>query len=247
MAVQPDDTVWNIQGRTLKFPIWIRDASAAVAGFIVPTAPLSRLLDGSGLSPVSLAGSSLASVILVDYHESPGNDLGSYAELGLSLLVRGPDGRAAGYVHQLPVSQDFTREVGVALWGFPKWLAAFDLTIAGGTASCRLSRDGVPILTAALQAWAFPRLGRVRGTVGCYTSHSGSLRLTTANASAEGIRVRLGGGASVVPSGNHELADELRSLGFPRRALFTATAERITAEIFPATEIPRQAAMAASA
>jgi hypothetical protein len=247
MAVQIDETTWDIQGRTLRFPICIRDASAAVAGFIVPSAPVSRLLDGTGLAPVSLAGSSLASVILVDYHESPGNDLGSYAEFGLSLLVRGPDGRTAGYVHQLPVSQAFTREAGVSFWGFPKWLADFDLTIAGPAASCRLSCAGAPILTAAIDAWRFPRLGSFRGKVGCYTSHEGRLRLTTANASAEGVRVRVGGGASVLPSGNHVLAAELRSLGFPRRALFTATAERITAEILPATEIPRQPAMAASA
>src|SRR5690606_15725185 len=82
MAVQRDALTWEIQGTTIRFPVWFRDAGAAVAGFVVPLAPVRRMLAASGLRPVGFAGRTLAVLALLDYREHEGNELGSYDEFG---------------------------------------------------------------------------------------------------------------------------------------------------------------------
>ena len=60
------------------------------------------------------------------------------------------------------------------------------------------------------------------------------LRRTEWETSAEGVSGRPGGATLVL--GDHPMADELRSLGLPKRALFTSSATQMRAS-FGAAEI----------
>jgi len=281
MAVQRDALTWEIQGTTIRFPVWFRDAGAAVAGFVVPLAPVRRMLAASGLRPVGFAGRTLAVLALLDYREHEGNELGSYDEFGLIFVVRAPDGRIGGHIHQLPVSADFTREAGTEFWGYPKWLTDFDLEIGPDRAECRLSANGRALLAMVVRAWALPRLREIPVRIAAYTVRDGRVHRCESRGRVTGVRFRIGGGAALIPapvrtttdghpadrhtadghpadedtadhdakdgaaherSGDDRRADalprELRELGLPRSALFTAVIERAELEMFPAVEVP---------
>jgi hypothetical protein len=60
-----------------------------------------------------------------------------------------------------------------------------------------------------------------------YSFRDGVLRRTPWETSSEGVTGRFGGATLVL--GDHPMADELRSLGLPRRALFTSHAARMRA------------------
>ena len=56
VATLLDDGSWEVQGRRLTLPVRITDASAALATYLVRTSAASRLVEGTGLSLVSMAG-----------------------------------------------------------------------------------------------------------------------------------------------------------------------------------------------
>jgi hypothetical protein len=60
-----------------------------------------------------------------------------------------------------------------------------------------------------------------------YSFADGVLRRTTWTTSSEGATGRFGGAALTL--GDHPMADELRSLGLPRRALFSSSAAKMRA------------------
>jgi hypothetical protein len=68
-----------------------------------------------------------------------------------------------------------------------------------------------------------------------YTYQDGVLRRTTWVTRGEGLGGRVGGARLVL--GDHPVADELRELGLPRRALMTGSVERVTATFGPAEVI----------
>lgn len=226
----------TIQGRTLTFPIPIAAASCFGGVFLCPARAAEAILAPTGLRPLTLAGRSPVVVLAVDYHDDPGNVLGDYNELGLIFLVRTARRSVHGHVHQLPVSQDFTREAGQSLWGFPKWLADISLSTdsSGGEAALHLA-DGatvVRIRTRTRLALRLPGLRKPRSLQVCQL-RDGVTGLIRASVTAKGVRVTAGG-TRVVPGEGHPLAGELTALGFPQaRALLSFTVERLTAELAP--------------
>jgi hypothetical protein len=177
---------------------------------------------------VSVAGRTPLVLLLVDYRAG---DLGVYAEVGVALLVR-HRGRTGLYVHQLPVTGAFTLEAGRALWGLPKWRARAELRVDGPAAGCRLADDtGRHVLTAAIRT-ARPRLPLGVPAAFVALAPRGDEMLTTpVRGRAAGIRVGIGGRASVVLGSGHPMADELREVGLPRRPVATATVEHLAFEM----------------
>jgi hypothetical protein len=230
-----DDGSWEIQGRRVTFPVRIGHAVAAAATYLVRTERAAPLVAGTGLELVSAAGRTPLVLLLVDYRV---NDLGEYDEAGVALLVR-HRGRIGAYVHQLPVTQEFTLEAGRALWGLPKWLARADLTIAGPDATCHLADDtGRHVLTAALRTlpWRLPV--RVPGTLTAFAPRDGEVLASRVRARVGGIRLAPGG-ARVVLGRGHPMAEELRGIGLPRRPVMTLTADEVSFEMDPAQPQPR--------
>jgi hypothetical protein len=233
MATKLDDGSWEVQGKRLTFPVRIGDAGAACAAYPVRAARAAALLEGTGLEPVAVAGWALAVVGLVDYRV---NDLGAYDELALALPVRFR-GRTGVHITQLPVTETFTMEAGRALWGLPKWLGTAELDIRGSRATGHLAHEGRHVLTAALSTLPFALPGTVPGAVTAFAPRDGVMLASPVRARLRGIRVGLGAGTLVLGSG-HPMADELRSLGLPRRPLLTAIVEHLAFAMDPAVELP---------
>jgi hypothetical protein len=118
--------VYEIQGRQVELPVFVRDASSGAATYLVSSAAARRLLpcDDFELAEV-LPGRALASLAIIDYRD---NDLGDYNEISVAFFVR-PRGSSSGipylgsaldlfrqrlgtYIQRLPVNQSFTCDAG---------------------------------------------------------------------------------------------------------------------------------------
>ncbi len=222
---------FEIQSRTVTLPVAVRDATNASATFLVSSAAARRWLPDAAFELAELVpGRALLSIAAIDYRD---NDLGDYDEVSLALFVRERGARAGWplvgtladllqgklgtYIHRLPVSQSFTCEAGKAIWGFPKTVEGIAIESRGDRLWCRLEIDGVHAFTIT-----FPRGGtgtmRERDLIS-YTYLHGVPHRTRATMGGAGFAMRLGGAELVL--GSHALANELRLLGLPRRALFT--------------------------
>jgi hypothetical protein len=230
--------VYTIQGRTVTLPCVVRDASAAAATFLVDAAAARRLLPGPDLEPAELLpGRALFSLAFIDYRD---NDLGDYDEISLSFFVR-PRGAPAGlpylgtaldlfrsrlatYIHRLPVNQSFTCEAGCTIWGFPKTVDEIEIRHAEGRSACAWRCDGREVLR-----FSVPRGGSRSlpdATLETFTRIDGALHRTRFTSGAEGFGVRFSGAELAL--GDHPIADELRSLGLPRRPLLVTWMEHMS-------------------
>jgi hypothetical protein len=183
-------------------------------------------------------GRALLSIAVVDYRD---NDLGDYDEVSVALFVRergaprglpvlGPllqlaRGRLGTYIHRLPVNQSFTCEAGRTLWGFPKEVQEIRIERADGRVVCTWEAEGRRVLRLALPARGSRRLPEQELVTWSWLG--GAPHRTRFVSAAEGFGFRLGGAR--LELGDHALADELRAVGLPRRALFTAWMEHMRA------------------
>jgi len=227
MATQHENGDREIQGRRVGFPVRIGDAGAACAVYPVRRARAAALT--GGFAPFTLGPRAFAVVGLVQYRV---NDLGVYDELALAFPVR--HGGAVGiHITQLPVTEEFTREAGSALWGLPKWLGEAELEIDGGRATGHLAHAGRHVLTAAISA-LLPLPFPFRGEVTAFSHGAGGVLASPVRARMRGIRVGIG--ASLVLGHGHPMATELRSLHLPRRPLLTAIVDHLAFDMDPAVE-----------
>ncbi len=238
---------WTIQGRTVTLPVEVRRATTGAATFLANAAAARRLLPGPEIEVAEvLPGRALLSIAMIDYID---NDLGDYNEVSIALFVR-PRGQAAGipylgswidmargglgtHILHLPVNQSFTCEAGCTIWGFPKTVQEIDIEQTDDRATCRLVYDGEHALT-----FSMPRGGSKalpdRESTG-YTYIEGVAHRNTFTSGCERFGVRLGG--AELELGKGRIADELRSLGLPRRALMTAWMEGMHGSFGPSEKL----------
>ena len=204
----------------LTFPVEVRDASMASATFLVPRSGVTALLP-PGLEPVVVARRwAVLALVVVDYRDT---DLGSYHEIGTCFLVKG-----GAYIHRLPVDGELTMRMGRELWGFPKWLTTSELSIDGGTATCHLMDGDAHILTLSSRSLPKALPGTRQMTMSAFSHADGVVRRTPWTMRHTGARPRPGG-TTVVLGERHPMAQELRSLGLPKRALMTTIVDRVEA------------------
>jgi len=219
------------QGREVTLPVVVRDASSSAGTYLVDATAARRLLPGPELDVVEVfPGQALFSIACIDYVD---NDLGDYNEVCLALFVRERDDRPlvpylgsvvdfftnnlATYILHLPVDQSFTRDAGEGIWGFPKTVQEIDMNDAEGRRACRLVMDGKHVLTVTSfrgGRWSLPDV-----PMKTYSYIGGRLHETTFVSGATEVGFGLGGTDLVL--GEHPIADDLRRLGLPRRALMT--------------------------
>ncbi len=207
----------TVLGREVTIPVEVRSARSWFASFSVPTATAAGIVGPAGLVPATMPGGrSMLSLAFVRYIDG---DLDPYNEFAVAFLVADPTGGKGkgAYIHRLPVDQEFTCAAGREIWGFPKFVTPIEineelradrarLTVDGATAVSMTIRHGVraPMRSTALDAFSFA---------------DGVLRRTRWELRGQGSRMRLGGAS--VELGTGEIADELRSLGLPKRALMS--------------------------
>ncbi|WP_186382468.1 acetoacetate decarboxylase family protein [Amycolatopsis rhizosphaerae] len=209
-----------IQGERVALPVEIRTATAASAMFLVRAAAVRSVLSYTGLRVFEpLPGRAICSLAFVRYVDG---DLGPYHEFAVAYLIRPPDRGGYGvFIHWLPVNGGFTMEAGRKIWGFPKELAEIDLGFGGGHAQCTV-RDG-DNLVAGLRVRPGLRVpaGSTAAAIDAYTHRDGVLRRTQWSMNPSDVRARPGGAALTL--GPHPAAEELRSIGLPKRPLFSST------------------------
>jgi hypothetical protein len=169
----------------------------------------------------------------IDYRD---NDLGQYHEVAVAILVRPHDGSkgVGAYIHQLPVDGAFTCEAGRTIWGFPKFIADAPITTEGGRRQVVLSDGGRHVLTLSIGPRPLPLPGR-EATANAYARIDGVLRCTPWTVRPTGVRG--GPGGARLELGDHPIAEELRSLGLPKRAAFSSTVERMGATFGAARQV----------
>ena len=216
-------------GRKVEMPVIVRDASSASATYLVSTRAAQALLGGDDLVVAEVApGRTLFSVAAIDYRD---NDLGDYNEVSLAFFVHArtngaPPGRLSNiaaffrsriptYIHRLPVNQSFTCAAGRGIWGFPKTIEQIDFDVTDTRARCTLAIGGRHVLTLSMARGGRTRIPDAEMTT--YSRIDGVTHATKFVSGAEGVGIHLGGGE--LELGPHPVADELRSLGLPRRAL----------------------------
>jgi hypothetical protein len=229
-AVATAPSVHVVQGREVRLPVVVRDAAAMSAMFPVRSADVRRLLPTPTLHPAEwLPGWAICVLAAIEYKD---NDLGQYNEVGVNFLVtHGPTapwpivglvtasraGALGAYVHRLPVTTSFSRDAGRDIWGFPKTVDAITFTDVGDRRTCRLESEGRHVLSLTARRGGNRTLAEMPQDA--YAYRDGTLYKTPSRMRAADVGFRLGG--ATVELGVHPIADELRMLGFPRRALGT--------------------------
>jgi hypothetical protein len=243
---------WTVLGRTIGLPVEVRKAAQWGVQYLVPAAAAQRIVDPTGLEVTGpVPGRALVALAVCRYDDT---DLDPYHEVAVSFVVRPHDapplasavqrtrefftGAIGAYIHRLPVDQEFTCTAGRDIWGFPKWVTTIDIDepdapgSPSGVASrsgtgtvVRLVDDGVHVLTLTVAAGGSLHLPAQAPP--SYSYADGVLRRTAWTTSSEGTTGRVGGASLVL--GRHPMAEELRSLGLPKRALFSSSAAQMRA------------------
>jgi Acetoacetate decarboxylase (ADC) len=221
----------TIAGRVLTMPVKIRKARQHMAMFSVDADATQHMIDYTGLRVCRyLPGRAI--VVLTFMHYIDG-DLDQYYEYNTSVMVNPPGSTASGpralqsagvFTHHMPVDQEFTLEAGTKIWGYPKVMAdftiheghqfGFDCTVDGQLVVGMEFGRGLPFrLTPRTQA---QRSYSHRDGVACETAFEYTV---------DGVRTRFGGVR--VRLGDHPYAKELASLGLPKRAMLSSSAENV--------------------
>jgi hypothetical protein len=227
------DTV-VIEGRTLRFPIEIREASSWAAIFSVDAAAAQRIVGPTGLR-VAHTGrrTTLVTLVFADYRDG---DLDAYHEFGVSFLVHPHNrasrldvlrNRAGVYIHRLPVDRTFTLHAGREIWGYPKTLADIDIRTGDAVTTCTLSEGGEMRVRVTVAARG--RLPMPRQSPPTYTFLDGVLRRTEWEVGTRSYAGRRGS----VELGSGEIAEELRSLGLPKKPLLVLSQPRFRVRFGP--------------
>ena len=224
----------EVLGTPVRFPVTVRDGSAGSAAFAARADAIARLLP-VGLAPVQIApGVALAMLAMVDYRD---NDLGDYAEAavvfpcaptsgGLVATARAAvAGRAGGYIHRLPVTQEFTRAAGRQLWGYPKTVDQVSLDVGERRTRCTWRADGEFVWELVV-----PRGQRLRQVppraMTTYSVLDGRVVATEFRAGGTGVRVGRGGRVTL---GDHPVARELAGVLRSHTPLWTMWIEHVEA------------------
>lgn len=247
----PSPSTHTVAGTTLTMPVQVRDARCIVAGFTADADAMARAIAASGASPLRplrmRPGRGMVMLVFVDYVDG---DLGPYNEFGVCLLVENPAqrpspinalgsvlrGDAHALIHRLPVDGEFTRQAGRGIWGFPKFLADFDVDHDSSRKRGSVSHDGS--LIAALEtAPGLPvPAGSGDAELTAYSCLDGTLRsIPWRLGSLSGVRARIGG--ATLTLGGHPIAEELRDLKLARHAAMTMSVAHLAMTFDDATDL----------
>lgn len=211
--------VHAVLGEQVSMPVEIRTADTSSALFLVDAAPARDVLAGTGLEPLTVLGRAICNLAFVRYVDG---DLGPYHEFAFSIMARQPGRKnsTGAYIHWLPVNQSFTCEAGQSIWGFPKLMADIDIAPTRRGHRCEVAVDGRKVLALTVSDGVPAPSGAGAASIDAYTYRDGLLRRTPWEMNPANVRMRPGGAR--IELGDHPIADQLRSLGLPKTALFSS-------------------------
>ena len=222
-------------------PVQIRKATQHMAMFSVDADAAQRLIDYSGLQVCRyLPGRTI--VVLTFMHYIDG-DLDEYREFNTSFMLNPPGSTASGpgamrsagaFTHHMPVDQRFTLEAGTKIWGYPKVMADFTVR-EGRRFGFECSVDGQLVIGMEFRRGLPFRLTPRTQAQRSYSHRDGVTCETAFEYTLDGVRTRFGGAR--VRLGDHPYAKELASLGLPKRAMLSSSADHVQMTFGDAQEI----------
>lgn len=216
-------------GALIPLPVEYTRASAMMAHFPAPTHNVQKLLPSNRLNPVQLVpGYAIVSLCALEYPLVRGGD--PYNEFIVMIPVQFSDAFNAPalpllfpslfktlglYVHRMPVTSRDAYDLGVGLWGYPKFIAQIDFEDLPERRRCHLRADDRHVLTMDVEKVPTSRVSRDYFT---YTVKDGRLLRTRVEMHGMFGTARFRGGASCI-LGDHPVADELRALKMAKSAV----------------------------
>lgn len=216
--------------RTYRFELPQRyyDWSFMMAHFPACAAKVRALVPGK-LQPVQLApGVGIVSLAAFEYRRTatlkPYNEFSimvpvlphpaaSIPALPLLYPDRYPD--LGFYIRHLPVNTQEACDIGIEVWGFPKFLAEITFEDVGWMRRCRLEVDGKHVITLDVRTSETKTGAR---DFYAYPQKDGKFLKTRVETRLKYNETRFAGGASYM-LGDHWIARELRVLGMRRIAV----------------------------
>lgn len=203
---------FEIQGRTVGFPVVVRDARMANAVYTVPADLAAAVIDDPAFEvDADVHGAASVVIGFVDYVD---NDLGDYDEVMLSVMARHrASGHPGTFIWRLPVNQAFTCEAGVRMLGLPKTVESIEIERDAESVTCTLRSDERLVLRQR-----FPLLSGVEpvpmpSPTECLSIVDGVPSLSVSEPTGS-LRMAFGaGGGYGLELGDHPWAEELRTMG----------------------------------
>ncbi len=231
------ESSYSIDGKEITFPVAVSDASMLMNGFLVDAKAAQTMLDGTGFRVVELfPGKAILQLLAVDYKV---NDLGDYNEGAIIFPVLTPgekkpfpffgtlkrmgNGSIGNFVYRMPVDQEFTTHAGRFIWGFPKWMSRIDIefspTLARGTF---IDEDE---LVYSIEAKTGGNSSPGEQTAASLAVRDGKAWKTYGSNNSSELTFSLRGKTPEIGD-KHPLAKELRTLGLPKKPLFTVSVQK---------------------
>jgi hypothetical protein len=245
---------YEIQGRTVTFPVEVRDASGAIAAFLVSSRAANELVGDAFEIVDFLPGRTLFMLGCIDYRD---NDLGDYNEVAMNFFVRlrgaskgfpfirnipylsawraMAGGGMPSYCWKMPVNQSFTRDAGSIIWGFPKTVERVDFDYSRADRfHGLLEMNGQKVFEIDMPRGGDKAQPRTKGLA--YSYIEGVPHRTVFTQQTSGLGVSRGRSVEL-SLGDHAIADDLRSLGLPRKPLMATWINKMVMEFGPPAKL----------
>ncbi len=220
---------FEIEGHDLGYPTKFHDGSSIAAIYIVNSRVAGELIAESGFEIAEIApGRGLMTLTGVHYTDT---ECGAYEEMAMAFFVEKVGqrkglrylrtwadllrGEIASFTWKLQVTTRLSQYAGIEMWGFPKTLESIEYEHADGAARFRLEMDGEETLSLCVATGDSYQPKPISSPV--YSIFEGSQHVSWLSQSYRDSKVVLGGGE--LQLGSNHLAQDLRRLGLPRRAL----------------------------
>lgn len=236
-----------IDGKPIELPLTVDDASMMMNAFLIDSTTAQAMIADSGFRVVELfPGKAIVQLLCVDYRINP---LGNYNEGAIIFPVLTPgekkpfpffgtlrrlaNNTLANYVYRMPVDQEFTTHGGRFIWGFPKWPSRVDFDFGESLATGQFIDEGELVYSISAKTGGSTEVKEQRAA--SLAIRDGRAWKTYGTNNGTGLTFSLGGETPEIGD-SHPLALELRSLGLPKKPLFTV-AMKNTSMVFGGPEV----------
>ena len=242
-----DDKNYLIDGKPISLPLIVDDASMMMNAFLVKSATAQAMITDSGFRVVELLpGKAIVQLLCIDYRINP---LGNYNEAAIIFPVLTPgekrpfpffgtlkrmaNNTLGNYVYRMPVDQELTTHGGRFIWGFPKWPSRIDFDFGDHRAKGSFIDEGELVYSISAKTGGRTEVKEQRAP--SLAIRDGRAWKTYGTSNGTGLTFSLGGEMPEIGDG-HPLALELRSLGLPKKPIFTV-AMKNTSMVFGGPEV----------